>query len=351
MDAAVATATTNDRVYARIAEGAQVTATKNTLDVSGFDEEEYLSSIPDGEGMTEQQKQEELEKARAQAQDLVSVYLFAEQEGHSLATASAFNVGGKSAVGACAGVNDLSSLALAEVAGTVKAAGKVRMVSHSENYDDAYGTASAVGADIQRYLDKANLGEEYAENIANGKYPIKDNTKMQSSSTRAIQRAGGLTEPGVPAAANQQNTNIPGGSTGAPSTTTAGNGVQIAAAVGINLTEHKAHSLVTGTIEGYSVSVQADNNANFRAKGNAATVTLKKSKFAVAAGVAVSVNENEAVARNEGTIVTRVPENESWKEDKNISLVSNMTANMDGIYKVGNESFKKYDLRAKTYRQ
>ena len=210
-----------------------------------------------GEDMTEQQKQEELEKARAQAQDLVSVYLFAEQEGHSLTTASAFAVGGKSAVGACAGINYTDSLALAEVAGTVKAAGKVRVASHSENYDDAFGTASALGADIQRYIDRANDAEATAENIANGKYPIQNNPNMQSNSTRAIQRAGGLTEPGVPAAANQQNANIPGGSTGAPATPTAGNGVQIAAAVGINITAHKAHSLVTGTIEAYDVSVQA----------------------------------------------------------------------------------------------
>ena len=166
LDAAVAVGKIDNKVYTYIAEGASVTANKSDLDIGSFDEEEYLASLP-GE-YTEEEKQAALEQARSQAQDLVSVYLSAQQEGHTLATAGSFAIGASAAVGACAAVNYANSDVCAQIQGTVTAPGKARILSQTYNTDDAFATATAMGADIQRYLDRLGAAETTAEKIANG---------------------------------------------------------------------------------------------------------------------------------------------------------------------------------------
>ena len=142
-----------------------------------------------------------------------------------------------------------------------------------------------------------------------------------------------MTTPGVPDAANQEDPNIPGGATDAGGNSDAGNGVQIAAAVGINITNHKAQSFVTGSLIAQDVLLHAENKANFRARGNAATVTLSAATCAIAAGVAVSVNNNQSVAENSGTIITRLAKGAQKDAPRDLTIVAVHTANMDGIYR------------------
>ncbi|MBR4990130.1 MAG: hypothetical protein IKY96_03105, partial [Oscillospiraceae bacterium] len=334
LDAAVAIGFIDNKVYTYIAEGSTVDAKKSNLDIGGFDEESYRATL--SKDLTEKEIQQMVDQAKQQ--ELVSVYMMSQQEGHTLASAGAFSAGGKAAVGACAAVNYADSDVETRMAGSITAAGRAKIASRTYNTDDAFGTASAMGADIQRYLDRINDGTATAEGIANGDYNLADNPHAQSSSTKAISNAGGLTTPGVPDAANQQNPNIPGGSTGGAGIADEGNGTQIAAAVGINITKHKAHALVSGSLTAQDVMLHAENNANFRSRANAATVTLSASPFAVAAGVAISVNNNEAVAENSGTIITAPETNgnaEPAQEDvpRDIVISAVHTANMDGIYR------------------
>jgi hypothetical protein len=142
LDAAVAIGIISNKVYTSIARGTTVTATKSDLDIGSFDEEAYRASL--SEEMTEAEKDAAVETAKAAAVDLVSVYMLSEQEGHTLASASAFAIGAKAAVGACVATNYADSDVKTDLAGTVIAAGKARLLSRTFNGDDAFGTASAL---------------------------------------------------------------------------------------------------------------------------------------------------------------------------------------------------------------
>ena len=76
-----------------------------------------------------------------------------------------------------------------------------------------------------------------------------------------------------------------------------GQKINLAAAAGVNITQHVATAQVTGTLKASDVDVLAENRANYRTLGTGAAVTPgERNSNCISVGVAVSVNDNEANA-------------------------------------------------------
>lgn len=87
------------------------------------------------------------------------------------------------------------------------------------------------------------------------------------------------------------------------------NTVNIAAAVGVNVTAHKAKARIGGSFTAQSVDAKAENRANYRAYATGANIATSDinplvNANVISVGVAVSVNHNEADAMLDGKITT-----------------------------------------------
>ncbi|NCB91906.1 MAG: hypothetical protein EOM40_04945, partial [Clostridia bacterium] len=261
-------------------------------------------------------------------------------KGYTLTQASGFAAGSKAAVGAAVAVNIADSKVEAIFEGNAIVNGDAVVRSYTYNEDDSKALATAVGADIERYLSKFKTTTDTAESktnkVLNGDYAgLNDtNTNNQTASginnrlnensnnsnqsnTDTRQQANNnlsissnvlntqhvateSTEPGSGAGdasstANKQvSTNTTSGAKG-QNTSAPSNSIQVAAAVGLNITNHIAKTLISGNLVAQkSLSLIADNDGNFRTMGSGATMTLGRSTFSIAMGVAVSVNNNKA---------------------------------------------------------
>ena len=86
--------------------------------------------------------------------DAVNLYICAEEKGYTLTKASGFAVGESAAVGAAVAVNIITSDVLADFLGTGTLNGDARIIAHIHSEDDSYGIATAMGADLDRHLQK-----------------------------------------------------------------------------------------------------------------------------------------------------------------------------------------------------
>lgn len=108
--------------------------------------------------------------------------------------------------------------------------------------------------------------------------------------------------------------------------------VQVAAAVGLNITNHKAHATIAGNLSAKTLRLLADNDGNFRTRASGAAMSLANSANSIAAGVAISVNNNEAVAHIRGTITTDTT-NPAEAALPELRVQAQLTQNMDGEYR------------------
>ncbi|MDO4801450.1 MAG: hypothetical protein Q4A15_04725, partial [Prevotellaceae bacterium] len=293
--------------------------------------------------------EEELKAAKAAAEDNVSFYMFAEELGQTLTSASGFAIGGKSAVGAAAAVNYADSNVAVNMEGTAKIAGVARLKSHVYNRDDAYGIATAMGADMNRKLDKINEAEETTEKVLNGNYPTS-----KKATKNAEAQGGKPAKPSTDAATegkgNDEVTNTNGmvdktnanaNDNNASQMQSTGQGsIDVAAAVAVNITGHIASTLIKGIIDADSAQIYATNNGNFRTRASGASITLAKSDASVGAAVAISVDKNKAETAVEGTVCTNKHKDEGLTAEErgkdltgDIIIESLLTANMDDVYR------------------
>ena len=291
------------------------------------------------------------------------VVIASDEQSHTQTNASAFAVGSSTAVGASAAVN----VALTDVkAGlsAAEAAGKVSVTANSHSEDNTAAIATAMGADIQRNLDKVNSkvksGTDSANKLMKGDYlneKAKDKTDKTNSnndtSKKITNRLNKTKADGGSDASNNlsvssnvartQNINTEGSGktkeatdqvnttvkdkTGLPLTGSQDekkdSKLQVAAAIGVTVTSHAAGVTLGGDVKGTSVEAKATNSGNFNTMGTAASMSLEREASSIAAGIAVSVNLNEATVDTKGDVVATAGD---------VTLTSDLTQNMDGKY-------------------
>ena len=325
--------------------------------------------------------------------------LYAKETGRTLTQASGFAAGSKTAVGAAVSINIANADTVSEFAGLLNAAnGNVFIRSYAYNEDDSKAIATAVGADIERYLNKfnetLNTTSAKVDKVLNGGYEGSKTTNtnnqtagtvnsqlQQNANSNNQNNAGGTSNPSRDQANNNQpvsrnvlnsqdvtapstsgsdsrvgqaqqqgrdtaSENTPAQTSTTPSRVrraapaagateaadaagqTESRGIQVAAAVGLNITNEKAKTLVKGTIvSSRNAMFTAVNHGNFQTLGTGATMTLAESQFAIAVGVAVSVDRNEAVVEVGSNTNSEIHSSES------VSVTADLTQNMDGNYR------------------
>ena len=280
--------------------------------------------------------------------------------------ASAFATGSSTAVGASVAVNISLSDIQAKLSGGAKAAGKAVVRAESQSMDNTWSFASALGADVQRALNKvadgAQAAEETANSLTTGKYfdekaeDEEDKKKATDTSKRITDRlnqnkaAGGddasenlsvsanllrslgaTIDNGDDASqAGQQAQNLVNDAGNqdvqAQENPNEKKKLQVAATVGVTVALHNAAVTVGGAIDaGGDVDVTAQNAGNFNTRSTAAAMTTEAGPGkTIAAGVGISVNNNKATVD--------VVDDITASGDINVSstLTQNMTDNYPG---------------------
>ena len=347
--------------------------------------------------------------------DFVSYNQSAYQEGNAVTKASSFAAGKSTAVGAAVTVNITSSMVQAVLEGSVDAAGSANLSAATHNRDDSEALATAMGADLDRYMNKFASGVQTTEDTAkkllsgeffsssegnndnnqsdgkkgpgtrDGKDEQKDDKKPNDTQQRILDTLSenkngddSSTDPDKKAnlssnalrtqavkgestdkAANTANLGIDEanknkGSSGSGAKTRAGGSdsnnnnspenqqmsqtdskqsqsFQVAAAVGLNITKHKANTELTGSLKaGGNITVASENRGNFLTKGTGIAMSLAQNSNSIAAGVSVSVDKNEATVKITGSVISKADKKGNRGD---VNITAHTTQNMDGKYK------------------
>ena len=345
-----------------IASIAKYTVVKTTRDDSAGD---------DGE---EDEDEEEKEIGEDEPEPIKAgrggVVVDATEIGASETKASAFATGSTSAVGASVALNISLSDIKAKVGYAVDAAGRIDVRAHSLSMDDTWSFASAMGADMQRNLNKVSKFTDGVSDLANSlttgsifdkkakdadeKKKSNDTSKRitdrlnndqvksedgseasenLSVSTNALRTMGAKFDKGGDAKSgasgatdivNQQGGQSLGGDKEEKDESPK---LQVAAAVGVTVALHNAAVEVDGARlkAGEGVSLTARNAGNFNTRSTAASMGLEDSNKgnSIAAAVGVSVNNNKATVDVYSNI----------DAGGDVTVDANLTQNLTDTYK------------------
>ncbi len=292
----------------------------------------------------------------------------AEEKDLTWIRSSGFSTGDNVAVGASAALNlgftDVQ--AIMDTNAAVSGAANIAAKSHSE--DKTSAMATAMGSDIQRYLDKfaraEQVTQEVAQSVADGSMFDKidkalfkgtntnnstadkvnkrlDDTgsggkadKTQSTSTNAMKSQDVKTADasGAKGATDTAGKEIKDG-TGKDVATSRDTGestkMQVAAALGMTLTRHVVQSTVNGNLNvGGAASVTAGNTTNYNTLGTGVAMSLAKKSNAIAAAAAVSASRNKALVTVNGDLLADQSGNGG-----DLTLGAELTQNQDGQYR------------------
>jgi len=271
--------------------------------------------------------------------------------------ASAFSVGGSTAVGASVALNIANSKVNADMLTDAVVDNDVKISATTYSEDVTNAIASAMGGDIGRNMarigkagDKVESGANklldgsYVDSLGktdkkstktndriNGRLDEKGNgdTKAKAStSTNALRSLGVSTADGNAGsegtdAAKQKiedTTDTKLGSQDAQKSSK----IQVGAAVGVTVASHEAGTSV-GAIKSYTGNVEAiaKNTGNFATLGTGAAMSLAEKANSIAVGVAVTVNNNKSNVNAKGDIAA----------EGDVTLSSELTQNMDGDFR------------------
>ena len=355
LDAAVSVFIVDNDVKAGIAGGTNVTTTaKNDAELKpSFS----VNAANDGDD----------DKTEAVEVTSGAVVVQASESGRTETKASAFATGSNTAVGASVAVNVAISDIKAEVGGRVNASGAVKVKADSASADETWSMATAMGADVQRNLnkfaDKVDATEESAHDLTTGKTfdeKAKDQKEKDKSNDTSKRITGRLNDDrvkskdGDDASENlnvstnvmrSQGSKLEAGEDGNKAAGDAGDQVnkqsgrddvnaqqdknetkklQVAATVGVTVALHTAAVTVSDDIAADGdVALDAVNAGNFRTRSTAAAMTTEKAAGkTIAAAVGVSVNNNKATVKMSGSIAAA----------GDVELASNLTQNIDEPY-------------------
>ena len=223
-----------------------------------------------------------------------------------------------------------------------------------------------MGADMERYTQKLVGAQNAAKHGTNQPATNKTNTTLNNRLTQQGQQttqnnnANPLStnamqsqNAGTPALNQQKNngsltgsspvgnsstvpnsSSVVGGATGSKLDASAQkeNKIQVAAAVGVNVTDHNALACIIGNLSAAGFDALVGNNGNFSTVATGAAVTTeggysvngKEKTSTIGAGVAVSVNNNTARANLGGSLTATTG---------GITADTDLTQNMDGVYR------------------
>ena len=288
--------------------------------------------------------------------------------------ASGFAVGNFTAVGAAVAVNLSTTDLDVNLYNGTYAEGSIRISADSHSEDNTKAFATAVGADIQRNLNKMNKkleeGTDTANKVLDGSYfnekkeeddknknadnsnnktaSMINNRLNEKNSTKEEGKKGDEAGNSMSLSTNvlrNQNVTADTGSGTKDAKDEAGKEIkeatgqditgqktededskfQVAAAVGVTVASHKAKVKVNNYVFAEKdISITSDNTGNFSTLGTGAAMSLAKNANSIAAGVAVSVNENTAKVDIAKNLVAK---------EGDLTLAANLTQNMDGDYR------------------
>ena len=309
----------------------------------------------------EEEGEDEPEEIQVNAGDLI---VSATEVAGNETKASAFAAGSSTAVGAAVAVNVSISEITAELnAAAQEIAGKAVVRTHTLSQDDTWAFASAMGADIQRNLNKfadvKGTAQEKINGVTSGSiYDKKEETKSTDTNARINDR---LNKDGVKQKDGDKARNDASVSTNVMRSqkvqvdnaedskegTDAAKGfvkteggqdvdafensnkkstLQVAAAVGVTVGLHKATTTVSKVIKAAKdVIATATNASNYNTRSTGTAMTLAKGKGkTIAAAVGVSVNKNEAHVQVNGDLTA---------SDGDITVQSNLRQNQTDTYR------------------
>ncbi len=321
---------------------------------------------------------------------LASMRIQATQTGKSLTMASGFSAGGETAVGAGVALSIIYSYVDAEFLGNgVLRAGGAFISAETFDQDVVKALATAIGADMDRiskkYKNTAATAEETANDVTSGEICDKNSTtnsgnktsstvngeldkngnseqegedaektnnnnststnvlKSQNTQTEGEEETKDTTDEGKKATKDNTDTSktqaedgseLTGADTGATS-----NKLQVAAAVGLNITQHKAHANLAGSLTATAVDMLAENHGNFQVKASGIAMSFALSANSIGAAVALSVNKNEAIVLVGGDVTTtgtadqtNISGSTAAGTTAGFSAKADMTQNMDGLF-------------------
>ena len=259
-----------------------------------------------------------------------NLYLRARQRGQTYATSSGFGTGEAVAVGGSVAVNLSTSDVSADLDGEGDIRGRIIVDAETLNEDESQAFAMTYGASLDRYFEKirtvvgfANVTDNPSTGGANAKVVEQLNSISSTSYNKLspgmansplmtmVLGALGLNLPNAPTADNKTASNAleNAGAAAQDLPRFNQNTVNIAAAVGVNVTAHKAKARIGGSFTAQSADAKAENRANYRAYATGANIATSDinplvNANVISVGVAVSVNHNEADAMLDGKITT-----------------------------------------------
>ena len=312
--------------------------------------------------------------------------------------ASGFATADNSAIGAAVAINIASSEANVKMNGRLYANGNVLVKAYSYDEDDSMALATAIGADMQRFLTKFQSGEsdKKEENSGNNNSgnnnsgnnnsgnsssgnnnsgnnnsgdsqatkPSNQNNETATQINNALNKnkkaEGENAENGKSLSQNAlgtqdakaegtENSTVQNSQTkandaaknnssqvnneGKNNDGAKGAKLRVAAAIALNITSHKANTVVTGLISesNKNTVVEAINHSNGTTKGSAATATMAdggKDSYNISLAVGLSVNHNKSLVT-----VGENKEAAHVESSGNIIVKAEQTQNMDGAYK------------------
>lgn len=191
LDASAAVGLIDNTVRAYVQTGTSVTTTREDGIVLSEKELTVMDALT-GRPVFNQAGKPETETIK----ELASFRLSAKQTGHTLTKASGFAVGGQAAVGAAVAVNIASSDVTAEFLGMGNLTGAADITAYTYNEDDSYGIATAMGADLERHLQKFRTGTQQAEDavtgVAQGDYSkLHNDTGTQNQNNQTAGKVNG----------------------------------------------------------------------------------------------------------------------------------------------------------------
>ena len=298
----------------------------------------------------------------------------ATEKAKTQATTSAYAAGGKTAVGASVAVNIAITSAQAMMAGEATVAGEANIAATSHSEDITTAIATAMGADIARNLAKLGQATDNIEKKGNklldGSYVDELDKKKEEEKKDSGKKDDkkGKTDTGDMINKRLDEKKKDGGKDSSAENGTGSNvlrtmgvkpesedsgeegtqpandfikektGVdlpgsekkekkddstwQVAAAIGVTVADHNVGTTVGKITAGKAISVTAENTGNFNTMGTGAAMSRAEHANAIAAGVAVSVNDNKAKVKATGDLVA----------GGNLTLKSKLTQNLDGEF-------------------
>ncbi len=276
--------------------------------------------------------------------------------GESYITASAFNVGLKTAVGATVALNFGSSKAEASI-GAVTVDGAVSIAASSDSRDYTSAVATAVGQDVVRVARWVKIDEDgttqkteeandlNAKNITATKVNKELNDKKEDGgddadndlplSMNVLRSQGVKTKEGE---AEEESSSLMDDINMATGMIMGGVAVgydvynffwgskyQIAASVAMTRADHTADVSVEGKVEaGDGISLTAENNGNFATLGTSASASILIHSNSISGGAAVTRSYNRASVTVEDDLISA--------RGGDITLSSDLKQNMDPEY-------------------